>query len=47
MILNLEEIKEYLKKNLNIQWSYDYKDDLYITLNLEDQTISKIPFDIE
>ena len=38
-----EEIKNYLKDNLRIQWHYQ-ADDLYICLVLGNEIISKMPF---
>lgn len=38
-------IKEYLKQALKIQWRHTLNGDLYIVLVLEDEVISKIPFE--
>jgi len=43
--MDKEELKKYLKENLEIKWRMDYvHDDLYIVLTLEGEEISKIPF---
>lgn len=41
--MDKEQLKDYLRKNLKIDWMYT-GDDLYITLQLEGGVISKIPF---
>lgn len=38
-------IKEYLKQALKIEWRRNLQGDLYIALLLEDNIISKIPFE--
>ena len=38
-----EEIKDYIKKNLDIDWKY-INDKLYIVLLLDGEIISKIRF---
>ena len=38
------EVKNYLKKNLKIQW-YHTGEKLYVALKLENEIISKIPFE--
>ena len=44
--MNKEEIKNYLKENLKIDWMYtDNK--LYIVLELEGEVISKMRFNQE
>lgn len=46
--MNKNEIKEYLSKNLKIEWSYDY--DRYknmLVLTLEGDAISEVDFDID
>lgn len=42
--MNKEEIKNYLKGNLKIDWKYEGRDRLYVALTLEGEVISKIPF---
>lgn len=39
-----EEVKQYIKDNLKIIWQYE-DDKLFIKLELEGETISKIPFE--
>lgn len=37
-------IRNYLKKNLKIEWTYQ-GNKLYVALKLENEIISKIPFE--
>ena len=42
--MNKEEIKQYLKENLKIDWKYEGYGKLYVVLTLEGEVISKMPF---
>lgn len=43
--MNQEEIKNYLKDHLNIEWKYYGKEyDLYLCLTLDGEVISKVEF---
>lgn len=42
--MDKEEIKQYLKENLKIDWKYEGRDKLYMALILEGDVISKMPF---
>ena len=42
--MNKEEVKKYIKDNLKLVWHYE-KDNLYIELRLENEVISKLPFE--
>lgn len=42
-----EELKQYLRQNLEIGWKYDYPDGLRIVLSLEGEVISEMPFGTE
>lgn len=42
--MDKEEIKNYLKENLEIGWEYGGYGKLYIVLTLEGEVISKMPF---
>lgn len=39
-----EEVREYIKDNLNIQWRYEGRE-LFICLVLEGEVVSKIRFE--
>lgn len=45
--MNKEELKKYLKDNLQIVWYYNSIDKLFIALTLEGEIISKLPFNQE
>ena len=45
--MNKEEIKNYLKENLKIDWMYIGDGKLYIVLKLEGEVISKMKFNQE
>ena len=42
--MNKEEIKNYLKENLKIDWMYTVDGKLYIVLKLENEVISQMRF---
>ena len=42
--MDYDRIKDYLKKNLKLDWQYTKDDKLYIVLELEGEIISKIRF---
>lgn len=42
--MNKEEIKNYLKENLKIDWMYTGDGKLYIVLELENEVISQMRF---
>jgi hypothetical protein len=42
--MNKEEIKNYLKENLKMDWMYTGDGKLYIVLKLENEVISQMRF---
>ena len=39
------ELKQYLKDNLEIVWRYDTNYNLYLAIELEGETISRVEFE--